>query len=750
MLLLNVEVMRNRDLTAQSDGVSRLVPPYSPALAAASDLEHLNLTKATLPTTEQSSKCSPGGKKRQAKDELVYTTRLRPSSYRNLGNRVDPCRKSPSFSRDDRTRLQQQTFHDSAYGSGDVKDGVPFQGRNATNVATPPPVQRLWKPCQPVEKEIVSLPRKSPYPNIRLQPESSPISQEQLAAEVKGIYAGLVMVEAKCINIDSQKAANPDEPLGAEQWQALIALHRTLLYEHHDFLMATQHPSANAALRGLAMKYHMPARMWKHGIHAFLEVLRHRRPDSQEYMLAFIYLAYQMKALLYETVPVFTDTWIECLGDLARYRMAIEEDKEVHATWGGVAGRWYTMASDKHPKIGRLYHHLGILERPSLRKFYFYARSLTSVMPFLNAKESLATLCSPILNDSQGLRSGTYSAEAMLICYFARVFSAQPAELVEKDGKTALALLADQPHGKISIYGTSLAVVNAAATLGFGAPDNIYQQAYDRALGLDPTTSSNEPGLRDCAQHTSAPSLRNPSDFVITFAFDTFNAIISRQPAKEEINDLLPYIHVSLVFFTTLDKMRPHLPSNDTLLSLLDHTGTDWTALSRFLNRLSDFFPLTSRIEMFARSRTFPAEGKPLYEDYAIRGLVWSQWYFPLTPDWFDASEDDDGSRALEDPDRQRRRAERVQYLGLTLAEMSGVLRYDETRKVFYTAENGSKETREIANATKSASARTSVSGDDFVMVQDPGKTQTGGPDDERKPLDDDALDFGERSAVQG
>ena len=31
-------------------------------------------------------------------------------------------------------------------------------------------------------------------------------------------------------------------------------------------------------------------------------------------------------ALLSETVPAFEDTWIECLGDLGRYRMAIEDD----------------------------------------------------------------------------------------------------------------------------------------------------------------------------------------------------------------------------------------------------------------------------------------------------------------------------------------------------------------------------------------------------------------------------------------
>lgn len=205
------------------------------------------------------------------------------------------------------------------------------------------------------------------------------------------------MVEAKCINIDTQKATHSDdEPLSAEQWQALVALHRTLLYEHHDFLMVTQHPSANPALLGLAAKYSMPARMWKHGIHAFLEVLRLRQPESQEYMLAFIYLAYQMMSLLLETVPTFTDTWIECLGDLARYRMAVEDkNSEVHSIWGGVASRWYAMTANRHPLVGRLYHHSGILERPSLRKFNFYARALTSVVASANASDSLGILCSP-------------------------------------------------------------------------------------------------------------------------------------------------------------------------------------------------------------------------------------------------------------------------------------------------------------------------------------------------------------------
>jgi hypothetical protein len=155
--------------------------------------------------------------------------------------------------------------------------------------------------------------------SILLQPETRPITHEQLVNEVKGIYAGLVMVEKKCVEITQQQAKSTSK-LTNDQWQALTALHRTLLHEHHDFFLASQHPTATAPLRRLATKYAMPARMWRHGIHSYLELLRQQLPDSLEHMLAFVYIAYAMMALLMESVPSFLETWIECLGDLARYR----------------------------------------------------------------------------------------------------------------------------------------------------------------------------------------------------------------------------------------------------------------------------------------------------------------------------------------------------------------------------------------------------------------------------------------------
>jgi hypothetical protein len=202
----------------------------------------------------------------------------------------------------------------------------------------------------------------SRYPGLLLQPDSRPISQEQLASEVKSIYAGLTMVETKCIHVDRAQAAaaatqdDPNHELASDHWQALIALHRTLLHEHHDFFLASQHPSASPALRRLAAKYSMPARIWKHGIDSFLELLRRRLRDSIDYMLAFIYLAYQMTELLYKTVPASQDSWVECLAKLGRYCKAIEdEDTKDRETWAGVARSWYTKAVDKSRTVGRSY-----------------------------------------------------------------------------------------------------------------------------------------------------------------------------------------------------------------------------------------------------------------------------------------------------------------------------------------------------------------------------------------------------------
>jgi len=155
------------------------------------------------------------------------------------------------------------------------------------------------------------------------------------------IYSGLTMTEAKCIQtVASQQRCQ----LTDEQWRALISFHQTLLYEHHNFYLASWHPSASPELKRLATT--MPARLWRNALCSPLELLRCHLPSSREYMRTFIYFAYPMMTLFLETVPRYQDTWIECLGHLGIYRMEVENDDPYERSiWAGITQSWYCMAA---------------------------------------------------------------------------------------------------------------------------------------------------------------------------------------------------------------------------------------------------------------------------------------------------------------------------------------------------------------------------------------------------------------------
>jgi len=129
------------------------------------------------------------------------------------------------------------------------------------------------------------------------------------------------MVEAKCIHVDN--AGEPAE----DHWGDLIALHRSLLYEHYDFFLASQHPSASPALRRLATKYAMPSRMWRHGIHSFLELLRarNRRQPQLEHMTAFLHYVNQTMTALHENLPSMAEEWTKIEMALREYESILTE-----------------------------------------------------------------------------------------------------------------------------------------------------------------------------------------------------------------------------------------------------------------------------------------------------------------------------------------------------------------------------------------------------------------------------------------
>ncbi|KAI7239875.1 hypothetical protein KC365_g3961 [Hortaea werneckii] len=69
---------------------------------------------------------------------------------------------------------------------------------------------------EPEEKEKGRFDDRERF-SLLPQPEAIPISQHQLAAEAERIYAGLIIVESKCIYIDSAKACEAPTKLPRKQ-----------------------------------------------------------------------------------------------------------------------------------------------------------------------------------------------------------------------------------------------------------------------------------------------------------------------------------------------------------------------------------------------------------------------------------------------------------------------------------------------------------------------------------------------------
>ncbi|KAK7937584.1 uncharacterized protein PG986_014452 [Apiospora aurea] len=496
------------------------------------------------------------------------------------------------------------------------------------------------------------------------QLKTRPIDHLQLVAEVKGIYAGLFEVEKKCIEVDEAQKKQTDAKLNDEQWQALIALHRTLLHEHHDFFLASQHPIASLSLRQLGAKYYMPGRMWKHGIHAFLELLRLRLPVSLEHMLTFIYLAYSMTALLYETVPAFEATWMECLGDLGRYRMAIEDDDlRDREVWISVSRRWYFKASDVVPGTGRLYHHLAILARPNaLQQLFYYSKSLSAPDPFGSAWESIMTLFEPLLgSDSQ--RSRLLPIDFAFVKAHGLLFKGD----TNSEYMTAVIDFLSNLDKHISRTtrrwmesGYCIGISNCCALLAWGKEGSFIYQTIRPKKPKEKEVDYKARAIPDPNDDHNAKALEKAR----YLAEGTYTKVFSRFSDP----NILPYLHTILVF-------HRYLISYPKATSLLEATFP-WKLLSMLLNSLLLSYRDYERIQSSDFPRPNKQSPRPLPEDFALRGLLWADKYFPS--DWFSNDKIDDDEKYFEVASMTDERKERVLWLGVSIARHGEWLLYDE------------------------------------------------------------------------
>lgn len=179
------------------------------------------------------------------------------------------------------------------------------------------------------------------------------------ALQLKKLYRSISALESKILAEDTDDTPDDsrvllhprardvsDEELEQQKWLKLISDHKRyvhsslplllpLLIPHsrladmmHNLMEISLAPSVPASLRVIPTKYNIIIRLWTHAFHKLLEALRRASfasPLALEHLQDFIYFAYTFYTGLLEepTLKSFRAGWLEALGDLARYRMAV-------------------------------------------------------------------------------------------------------------------------------------------------------------------------------------------------------------------------------------------------------------------------------------------------------------------------------------------------------------------------------------------------------------------------------------------
>ncbi|CAG8237952.1 unnamed protein product [Penicillium olsonii] len=427
-----------------------------------------------------------------------------------------------------------------------------------------------------------------------------------------------MIVEKACIELDGRHRVSRGE-LSNWQWQVLMSAHSSLLYHHLDFLCGSQHPVADPITKRLPGKYAIPARMWKYAIHSFLELMRLRLRRSLQYMTGFIHLAYSTMPLLLERVAEFKDIWIEYLGDLARYRMAIEEFPSAdRSLWAYISRYWYYQHASRSWGNGRTQHHLAVLSSPDiLQQLLHYMKALVSVRPFPNARDSIVKLLTPHMSSPITTLDPTvlFSAAQVTSCNFAAMFLYGSTDgLIDCDFSLRDRPATEERRELVAQWASSVGPFNST-------DGGISSQLMLQASSL--------------ASHTLIAMLDQGVD---------------------EITD--PSLHISMAFIWCLTFHPAAMHRVEPLVP--------WTRLVTYLNGLfqPDHFSNRTEIERISKLDDEPVEQLP--EDFLIQGKVWSLLYYP--EEFFDEAASEGDRSTGEGPSTAISRKHRCLWLGMRIA----------------------------------------------------------------------------------
>lgn len=511
------------------------------------------------------------------------------------------------------------------------------------------------------------------------QLESDSTSEEQLEFRASDIYLELVVIEKKyeevCELIAFGKMLEVFEEFYDEEvhdeppeyktdslkghWQNLLGEYQILLHMYYEFFLVSQHPSVRQALKDTAKRFEMLARMWKYGIRPFLKL-----EPPRDYLFRFIDFAYPRFLVLKDRVSVYRNNLIECLGDLARVRMAAEESHRDRDAWARLSRKWYTQIAGPSPEVGRVQHHLGVLAQPDrLQQLFFYTKALVSVDPFHEAQDTIE-ICFALSDENEDP-----IATAFIMTHRALLMHASQADFTNI-GNNFLSILRRQirQSGVESQQAIYIVSCNIASILGYGDPDETIAlecfKQCGRASAVEAHTSALKllSGEERIGEHVDDAGVAIQSEVVYRGSSLTFHTLCVLLDQLDN-PDVYPCLHLSMSFIWC---MAFHPPAMQQLERCIP-----WIRITTWLNQLLQSDSVMSTIDSPAFLGFDNEPTQALWEDSVIRGLSWSRLYH--SDKFFNGLSLETDREFIETPSVVTLRINRCLWLGVRIATVRNI-----------------------------------------------------------------------------
>jgi hypothetical protein len=369
---------------------------------------------------------------------------------------------------------------------------------------------------------------------IRRTPSGGPSGYQtqtvdKLINEIQAAYFDITRLEDRSaqlmssLDVYSQRADKTFEDLYVAQ--------TSLINKYFDFMFLAHHPTGNSVTRSLVRKYKIALRLWNKGILKYLDLLRTHSARNQDAMTKFIFHCFSLLTMLVDKPYDYRHMWLEALGDIARFSMAIGSVS--NGDWRGISQYWYCRAANRSPGVGRLFHHCAVVCIYRLDSLYYFCKSLLSLQPFAPSSETILSLFE---SNSEGEGNTPVAA---FIKLHEMAFRNEPTADHSDAMNTMLpyVLSAVRRDHEFLLRGAMLALCNIAALMSYGSRTNPVSDYFFEVFVA--AKSSTAAASNSSNQGTSPVDTTGPASGTTGAVSSAYRNVVLRP--KSTISFLLPF-----------------------------------------------------------------------------------------------------------------------------------------------------------------------------------------------------------------